>query len=103
VVENTSSAELTGVIDFQPLLSKCCLNFYHLTGFWEEKLCKWQVFDHPQWQKWPLFDHIFGLKRDFDSSLRLRWKISYHFFRKDGRFSPTFLDNVVDFIPPTLK
>jgi len=38
------------------------------------------------------------LKRDFDSSLRLRWKVLYHFFRKDGRFSPAFPKNVVDFV-----
>jgi hypothetical protein len=45
-----------------------------------------------------LFDHILGLKRDFDSSLRLRWKVLYHFIGKGGSFSPIFLENVVDFV-----
>jgi hypothetical protein len=44
------------------------------------------------------FARSFGLKRDFDSSLRLRWKGFYHFAGKDGSFSPTFLENVVDFV-----
>jgi hypothetical protein len=41
---------------------------------------------------------MFGLKRDFDRSLRLRWKVLYHFFGKGGGYSPTFLKNVVDFV-----
>jgi len=45
-----------------------------------------------------IFDHIFGLKRDFDSSLRLRWKVFYHGIGKAGRFSFTFSKNVVDFV-----
>jgi len=44
-----------------------------------------------------IFDHIFGLKRGFDSFLRLRWKVFYHSFRKGGSLSLTFLKNVVDF------
>jgi hypothetical protein len=48
-------------------------------------------------------DHIFGLERDFDSSLRLRWKVFYHFFGEGGSISPTFPKNVVDFVSTSLK
>jgi hypothetical protein len=49
------------------------------------------------------FDHISGLKRDFDRFSRLRRKVFYHFFGKGGRFSPTFPKSVVDFVSTSLK
>jgi hypothetical protein len=49
------------------------------------------------------FDHSFGLKREFDRPLRLRWKVFYHFIGKSGRFSLIFLKNVVDFVSTLLK
>ncbi len=86
------------MVDFRPHFSKRCSNFNHLVGFSRQKAGKWSVFDHRQRQRCMFFDHFFGLKRDSDSSLRLRWKVFYHFFGKDGSFSPTFLKNVVDFV-----
>ncbi len=90
------------MVDFQPLFSRRCSNFEHLFGCSQQKADNWSVFDHPQRQRCMFFHHCFGLKRDFDSSLRLRWKVFYHFVGKGGIFSLTFLKNVVDFVPTIL-
>lgn len=48
--------------------------------------------------KWLLLDHILGMLKDLNVSLKLKWKALYHFSGRHGSFSFTYLQNVVDFL-----